>query len=113
MRTIIDATRLEECIDRYKQNHYGNLNDKNIQYRQGYKKACKDILYDIHSFLLESEYVDTAYTVDIRDIRKKFDDAAKNEDLAPIIRLAIGAAKEIVLNDRIINPEGVNEYYEN
>ena len=112
MRTIIDATRLEECIDRYKQNHYGNLNNKNIQYRQGYKKACHDILYDIHTFLLESEYVDTAYAVDIRDIKKKFDDAAKNEDLAPIIRLAIGAAKEIVLNDRIINPEGVNKYYE-
>lgn len=104
MRTIIDATRLEECINNHKENHYGNLNDKNIQYRQGYKKACKDILYDIHSFLLESEYVDTAYAVDIRDIRQKFDDAAKNEDLAPIIRLAIGAAKEIVLNNGVAGP---------
>ena len=106
MRIIVPLNEIENwCIKGIDDSHdaFGNLISKGIQYRQGYRQALEDVLYQLH-FYSESEFVSREYAVDIRDIQKKFDDATKDENLAPITRLAIGAAKEIVLNNGIAGP---------
>lgn len=101
MRTIIDADKMGEwinkCIDE-SHDAFGNLINKSATYRQGYRQALVDVLYKLHCSL-ENEFVPREYAVDIRDIEKKFDEAAKDENLAPIVRLAVGTAKHIVLKD--------------
>lgn len=90
--------RLNDCKD-----PFGPLEGKGILYRQGYKTAIEDIMTWMQLWVEEIK-IPSEYIVDIRDIQKKFDDAAKDENLAPITRLAIGAAKEIVLNNGIAGP---------
>ena len=84
--------QLDSC-----KNPFGVLQGKGIQYRQGYKAALESTLKWVRQWNTEMT-IPSEYAVDIRDIEKKFDEAAKDENLAPIVRLAVGTAKHIILN---------------